>query len=85
MKGKTLLILLIIFIFTTAVVFLIIFGKERGGLVGPSFSRIQNQDVSVQPSSVPPQAPKSFDFDSSTDLKAELEKINPEVLDSDFD
>ena len=32
----------------------------------------------------PPQAPKTFQFDSSTDLKAELEKVNPQVLDSDF-
>lgn len=32
-----------------------------------------------------PQAPKTFKFDRSTDLKLELEKINPEVLDSDFE
>lgn len=81
--SKTLL--LIIFICTTAVVFLIIFGKEKSGVVGPNFSRIQNQDVSPQPSNAPPQAPKTFDFDSSTDLEVELEKVNPEVLDSDFE
>ncbi len=33
----------------------------------------------------PPNAPKTFNFDSSTDLKAELEKINPQILDSDFE
>jgi len=31
-----------------------------------------------------PNAPKTFQFDSSTDLKAELEKVNPQILDSDF-
>lgn len=32
-----------------------------------------------------PNAPKTFQFDSSTDLKTELEKVDPEVLDSDFE
>lgn len=32
-----------------------------------------------------PNAPKTFDFDSSIDLRQELDKINPQVLDSDFD
>lgn len=32
-----------------------------------------------------PVAPKTFQFDKNTDLKLELEKINPQVLDSDFD
>lgn len=29
-------------------------------------------------------APKTFNFDSSTDLKLELDKVNPQILDSDF-
>lgn len=32
-----------------------------------------------------PVAPKTFNFDSTTDLKEELEKVNPQVLDSDFE
>ncbi|OGE32908.1 hypothetical protein A3C59_01750 [Candidatus Daviesbacteria bacterium RIFCSPHIGHO2_02_FULL_36_13] len=32
-----------------------------------------------------PVAPKTFQYDSSTDLEAELDKVNPEVLDSDFE
>lgn len=40
------------------------------------------------PTSVPtsqlPQAPKTFKFDRSTDLKSELDKINPQILDADF-
>lgn len=28
--------------------------------------------------------PKTFKFDRSTDLKAELDKVNPQLLDSDF-
>lgn len=32
-----------------------------------------------------PNAPKTFNFDSTTDLKQELEKINPQILDHDFE
>lgn len=30
-------------------------------------------------------APKTFKFDSATDLKKELDSINPQILDSDFE
>ncbi len=30
-------------------------------------------------------APKTFKYDRSTDLRAELESINPQILDSDFE
>lgn len=33
---------------------------------------------------VPVPSPKTFEFNNSTDLKEELQKVNPEVLDSDF-
>ncbi len=39
---------------------------------------------SPSPLPSPSPTPKTFKFDSSTDLKAELEKVNPQVLDSDF-
>lgn len=49
-------------------------------------------DKLANPSPVPtdtpvptPNAPKTFKFDSTTDLKLELEKVNPQVLDSDFE
>ncbi len=31
-----------------------------------------------------PNPPKTFKFDASTDLKKELDSVNPQVLDSDF-
>lgn len=37
------------------------------------------------PTPTPGPRPKTFIFDSSTDLKKELESINPQVLDSDFE
>lgn len=49
--------------------------KKDGSLVGPT--------PTSEPSTVS-NAPKTYSFDSSTDLKAELEKVNPQILDSDF-
>lgn len=68
------------------IVWLLIGGKNNGGLVGPA---VMQQVTNSQPTSAPtpaptPNAPKTFNFDSSTDLKAELDKVNPQILDSDF-
>ena len=46
---------------------------------------LKNVSASPIPTPLPPQAPKTFKFDSQTDLKAELEKVNPQILDSDFE
>lgn len=56
-------------------------------LVSPGFPLgVANQKSTPLPSFTPNvSVPKEFRFDSSTDLKAELEKVNPEVLDSDFE
>jgi hypothetical protein len=56
-------------------------------LVGPGFSL---NGSSKTPSPSPevissPNAPKSYQFDRSTDLKEELNKVNPQLLDSDFE
>lgn len=69
--------LLAIIILTIIVgIWLILNSDRRGTLVNPQTSMA---------TPAPPQAPKTFKFDRSTDLKLELEKINPEVLDSDFE
>lgn len=38
-----------------------------------------------KPTLTPTPTPITFNFDKTTDLKAELDSINPEVLDSDFE
>lgn len=53
-------------------------GKKEGSLIGSTPNLIPAPIVK-------PNAPKTFQFDSSTDLKQELEKVNPQVLDSDFE
>ena len=53
-------------------------------LINPMGQGSQNSDETLTPASTP-NAPKTFNFDNSTDLEAELEKVNPQILDSDFE
>lgn len=69
-------------IIITVILFLGLGQKNR--LVIPGFTQ-QPKVTQPSPTPAPPNSPKTFKFDSSTDLKAELEKVNPEVLDSDFE
>lgn len=72
MSKKTILLIIIII----GMFWFILNSSKTKDLVNPT----------AVPTSTPalPQAPKTFQFDSSTDLEAELEKVNPQVLDSDF-
>lgn len=62
-------------------------GKKETGFMGPGFiQQITHSQSTPTPTPVAtPNAPKTFQFDSLTDLKKELEKVNPQVLDSDFE
>lgn len=37
------------------------------------------------PTIVPTPSPRTFKYDRSTDLKKELDSVNPQILDSDFE
>lgn len=79
---KTIMIVVLV-ILAVAVLFFIN-NKNGGKLVSP----VSLQAVKSSPTPMPlatPNAPKTFQFDASTDLKQELQKINPQVLDSDFE
>lgn len=56
------------------------------GLIYPG-SEDSKQTTLVTSTSVasPSPTPKNFRFDRTTDLRSELNKINPEVLESDFE
>lgn len=79
-----------IIILTTFVVLIFTFrftqSEWEAKLVSPGFPLgVAVQKSGPVPSSSPNiKTPKGFQFDESTDLKAELEKVNPQVLDSDF-
>lgn len=69
---------------------IIIVGILALGLSSRTSKELVNPKVPVpaetpSPVTTPPAVPKTFHFDSSTDLEAEWEKVNPQVLDSDFE
>ncbi len=68
------------------IIWFLMISKNQTGLTAPGFMQqiTHSQPVLISTPAPTPNAPKSFNFDSSTDLKAELEKVNPQVLDSDF-
>ena len=75
----------IIFVTLILIIGYVLFIMAQGGspkeLVNPNFSQMITKST---PTPTPKPTLKTFQFDSSTDLKSELEKVNPKVLDSDF-
>ncbi|MBU1000345.1 hypothetical protein KKE78_03050 [Patescibacteria group bacterium] len=76
-------IFLVFALIILTVVCLISFVNTKGKLINPSFTKETHQSPTPVPVATP-NAPKTFKFDASTDLNLELEKVNPQVLDSDF-
>lgn len=82
---KILLSLAIIFISLLVLkIFVLTPQGWKAGLVNP-MGYIFGNSVGTSTPIPTPNAPKTFQFDSSTDLKKELDSINPQVLDSDFE
>lgn len=54
-------------------------------LVTPDITSVKIVNPSPEPETPSYNPPPEIKFDSSTDLKKELENINPQVLDSDFE
>lgn len=80
MKNKLTIILVFILV---VIIILFIRGERVNDLVSSDFSKVPAQTEEL-PNAIP-NAPKTYNFDSSTDLEKELDSINPQVLDSDFD
>lgn len=57
---------------------------QKAPLKSPEVS-VNKFSPSASPSVLVNHIPKSYTFDKSTDLKKELESINPQVLDTDFE
>ena len=66
------------------VIWLVARNNPQGRLFAPGYSQTLGEQV-AEPTNAAPVAPKTFELDATSDLEAELEKINPEVLDSDFE
>lgn len=89
MKNKIITtILLFILIFIFIFVGNVIFSKTSPQtLINPDGKNIFQQitQQTDTPTPTPSPTPIEYRFDKTTDLKQELETINPEVLNSDFD
>lgn len=83
MSNKSLIIISLIIL--VAVGWLIFKSNTAGDLVNPLLQGSDKTTPTPSETPAPPNAPKTFQFDSSTDLKKELEKVNPWVLDTDFE
>lgn len=62
--------------------------SKGGSLISPGAGKVVGSGVSQ--STPAPQVsaynvPKDIKYDSTTDLKKELDSVNPQVLDSDFE
>ena len=75
----------VIIIIITLIIVIVFLGSKRTnlGLTSTNFNQTSKQTDSLP--NATPNAPKQYNFDSSTDLKKELDSINPQVLDSDFE
>lgn len=77
MKNKWATIIIIIFIIVIVIILKV---KPAEKIVSTTLP------VSQTPAHTTPKpTPKTFKFDRNTDLEMELESVNPQVLDSDFE
>lgn len=80
-KVTTIILILLLLVAIWLVASLTI-GKNKG-LANPLLGKPASQ--TIQPSATPAyNPPKEMKYDSNSNLKEELEAINPQVLDEDF-
>lgn len=86
MKSNKTLLIIMLTILATAVLFFVIRGDDS--LVSPISKQVGVSAGAQQSLSMPaqsPNIPKVIKYDSTTNLEQELETVNPQVSDSDFE
>lgn len=83
MKNNKIFTIILIVVLIAVVYFLYPFGK--GGSAVNSIGNMMGQNPSPTPEVSNYNPPKEVKYDSNTDLEKELDKIDPKVLNSDFD
>lgn len=79
---KKLILVILITVFVTIVANYVMFGKNKTSqLTNPNLKSLPSQESTPTPK----PTPQVFNYTSETDLEAELDSINPQVLDSDFE
>lgn len=77
------LILLLIVVVLLTIKFVFHGNGNNSSLLSPLVKKVTQPAFSPKPTPTP-NVPQTINFDSSTDLKKELDNVNPQVLDSDF-
>jgi len=84
MNKKTIVYAIIVLFIIIILIIVKNINKTNGELTNPGLVTTTGQDTA--PTTAPAyNPPKEIKYNESTDLKKELESINPEVLDSDFE
>lgn len=83
MKNKVWIILIILAIIVGVVVFAR--NRSSSSLISPGTNKTTTQVAAREVPNATPNAPKTYNYDAKTDLKAELNSINPKILESDFE
>ncbi|MBI2086365.1 hypothetical protein HYT74_03425 [Candidatus Daviesbacteria bacterium] len=78
MSKQKLAIVIILFLVVVVFIFVKSTANKNRSLTNPGL-------FTPLPSASSYNPPKEIKYDSSTDLKKELDSINPQVLDSDFE
>lgn len=84
MKNKILILIFILGVFFISAILIFLNKDQTQTLISPSLKAILPIRATSTPTLKPTPTPIEFHFDKTTDLKSELEKVSPQVLDSDF-
>ena len=82
-RNKVFVILIIVLLLTVLLLIVKYAINTNNLLVSPKGQIIDQQSVVLTPAS--PNSPKEIRYDGATDLKQELDSVDPQVLDSDFE
>lgn len=83
--NKKILIILVLAVATILTIANFVTSKGNKLVEPTRMQQITTQPAASPKAEEPPATPPTFIFNSSTNLKQELEKVNPQILDSDFE
>ena len=83
MKNRKVLIIILVLLAVSLFIYSQWGSKKE--LVAPSISESDSSNPTPLPQTPSFNPPPAVEYEGSTDLKQELEGINPQVLDSDFE
>lgn len=87
--SKFTVVLILVLIVIGIITYIVLVPKVTGQLVvSPKISQVFNKQPSPSPEDVTPfnsyNPPKEIEYNANTNLKKELDGINPQILDDDF-